>query len=116
MNKEDCSPLNSLYCNLKIRITGSLNQHDMNHLYSCNLCNDCRLGGVNHQARKLAVTKGLETDHIVRIRENIKYFGNSYGMIREQNGHDEFKHKTLLFRGCTPPTRLRKYLKPQKTC
>lgn len=101
VNKEDCSPLNSLYCNLKIRITGGVNQHDLNHLYSCNLCNDCRLGSVNHHARKIAVNKGLEADHLVQIRENIKEHGNSYGISREQNGDDEFNCKTLLFRGCT---------------
>jgi Fe-S oxidoreductase len=101
-NKVDCSPLNSLYCNLKIRITGGLNQHDMNHLYSCNLCNDCRLGGVNYKTREITVSKGLEVDHLVRIRENIKEQGNSYGIIRDPNDDSEFKGKTLLFRGCTP--------------
>ena len=102
VNDEDCSPLNSLYCNLKIKISGALNEHDLRDLYSCNLCNDCRLGGLNHTARKIAVSKGLEVDHLVQIRENIKEQGNSYGISRAQNGDDEFKCKTLLFKGCTP--------------
>lgn len=102
VDKEDCSPLNSLYCNLKLTITGKLNQQDLNNLYSCNLCNDCRLGGVNNNAREKAVSKGLETGHLIQIRENIKEHGNSYGIMREKIGEADFRCKTLLFRGCTP--------------
>jgi len=110
-NKGDCSPLNSLYCNLKVRITGSLNQNDLNNLYSCNLCNQCRLGGVNHNAREIAVSKSMEADHLVMIRENIKEHGNSYGINHENIRDREIKCKTLLFRGCTSTYRTPEILK-----
>jgi len=110
-NKMDCSPLNSLYCNLKIRITGGLNQQDLNSLYNCNLCNDCRLGGVNHNAREKAVIKGLETEHLVQIRDNIKEYGNSYGIRCEPKVDEYLRCETLLFRGCTSTYRTPEILK-----
>ncbi|MCC7551335.1 MAG: hypothetical protein KO316_07620 [Methanobacterium sp.] len=33
MESQDYSPLKSMYCNLKVRITGKLNQKDLKDLY-----------------------------------------------------------------------------------
>lgn len=63
--------------------------------------------GFNQSSRGKAVKKGLISPHIAEIVQNIKQFGNSYGV---DTGHEENKQNgenkqntmiTLLFRGCT---------------
>lgn len=108
MNIEEnssCSPISSLYCNLKIRLTGNLNDKNLNDIYKCSLCNECHLAGFNHDTREKAVSKSLITHHIVEINNNIVQFGNSYGVLVENNGNRQDKMETILFRGCTPTHR-----------
>lgn len=106
-NKKDCFPLNSLYCYLKIRLTGKLNKKYLNELYRCTLCNECHLAVFNQGARERAVKKGLISPHVAEIAQNIGKFGNSYGIdtAHEENiQHGENiqeKLETILFRGCT---------------
>jgi fumarate reductase (CoM/CoB) subunit B len=101
VNNHDCSPLNGLYCNLKLRITGSLNQQDLENLYNCNLCNHCHLAGVNQGAREKAVNKKTIAHHLAEISQNIRKSGNSYGVLQIKNS-DQRKMETVLFKGCTP--------------
>ena len=113
MNKQvqgkdrDCFPLYSLYCYLKIRLTGKLNKKDLHELYRCTLCNQCHYMGFNQSARERAVKKGLILPHVAEITQNIRKFGNSYGVdtSREENkqqGDNKWdKVETILFRGCT---------------
>ncbi len=100
-NGTDCSPLNSLYCNLKIRITGSLNKKDLNKLYRCTLCNSCGLAGFNRGTREKAVNKSIISSHLVEISRNIRETGNSYGIITN-NSPEHCDMETVLFKGCTP--------------
>ncbi|MCK9150455.1 (Fe-S)-binding protein [Methanobacterium alcaliphilum] len=102
--ESDCSPFSSLYCNLKIRLTGNLNEKNLSDLYNCNLCNQCGLAGVNQSAREKAVNKNLIMRHVAEIRENIREYGNSYGETPNYlNPTSKEKiTKTILFRGCTP--------------
>lgn len=101
-NNSSCSPISSLYCNLKIRLTGNLNNKNLNDLYKCSLCNECHLAGFNHGARENAVSKSFIAHHIVEIKNNITQTGNSYGVLAENNGKSQSKMETVLFRGCTP--------------
>lgn len=102
----DCFPLYSLYCYLKIRLTGKLSNKDLNELYRCTLCNKCNYMGFNQSARERAVKKGLISPHVAEITRNIRKFGNSYGVdaeYEEDNRYVENEQtvKTILFRGCT---------------
>ena len=101
-NGPDCSPLNSLYCNLKIRITGGLNGKNVNNLYRCTLCNSCGLAGSNRSTRERAVNKSILAPHLIEISKNISEFGNSYGIASINNGNKQDKVGTVLFKGCTP--------------
>jgi Fe-S oxidoreductase len=105
-----CSPVNSLYCNLKIRLTGNLSDKNIDNLYKCSLCNECHLAGFNHGARENAVSKSLIAHHIVEIKDNIIQTGNSYGILAENNGKSQSKIETVLFRGCTPTHKTPKIL------
>lgn len=98
----DCAPLSSLYCNLKLRITGDLKSKDLENLYNCNLCNQCHLAGVNRIAREIGVKKGIIVRHVAEIKENISKFGNSYGIKPEKEDHASPDTETILFKGCTP--------------
>ncbi|MGF7117672.1 (Fe-S)-binding protein [Methanobacterium oryzae] len=97
-----CSPISSLYCNLKIRLTGNLNDKNLNDLYKCSLCNECHLASFNHDTREKAVSKSFITSHIVGIKNNIMRSGNSYGVSVKNNCNEQAKMETILFRGCTP--------------
>lgn len=110
-----CSPINSLYCNLKIRLKGNLNDKNLDNLYKCSLCNECHLAGFNHDAREKAVNKSIVTQHITEIKNNIMQFGNSYGIIAENNGKEQIKMETLLFKGCTPTYRTPEILASAET-
>lgn len=99
---KDCFPLNSLYCNLKIRLTGRLNEKNLNELYRCTLCNKCNLAGFNQGAREKAVNKSLITPHVAEITRNISKSGNSYGVTTLHNENEQTNMETVLFRGCTP--------------
>lgn len=63
--------------------------------------------GFNQSARERAVKNGLISPHLAEITQNIRKFGNSYGV---DTAHEENKHhgenksdivETILFRGCT---------------
>ena len=98
----NCSPISSVFSNIKIRAKGSLNEKDLNELYKCNLCNRCHLAGFNHGARERAVNKNLLTPHVTTIKHNINKFGNPYGIDEVREGDEEKNKETVLFRGCTP--------------
>jgi Fe-S oxidoreductase len=98
----DCAPLSSLYCNLKLRITGDLKSKDLENLYNCNLCNQCHLAGVNQSAREMSVKKDIIAWHVAEIKENINKSGNSYGIEQEKGDDGIANTETLLFKGCTP--------------
>jgi len=98
----DCTPLSSLYCNLKLRITGDLKSKELENLYNCNLCNQCHLAGVNQGAREMSVKKDIIAGHVAEIKENISKSGNSYGIQPDKRDHWASNTETLLFKGCTP--------------
>ena len=98
----DCSPLNSIYCTLKMKLTGNLNEKDLKNLYRCTLCNQCKTAGFNHGTREKAVCNSFITPHVDQIRENIREFGNSYGIDSAQGNNKQEDNETILFRGCTP--------------
>jgi len=98
----DCAPLSSLYCNLKLRITGDLKSKELENLYNCNLCNQCHLAGVNQSAREMSVKKDIIARHVAEIKENISKSGNSYGIEHEKGDDGSSNTETLLFKGCTP--------------
>lgn len=108
---EDCSPLNSLYCNLKIRLTGKLNEKNLNKLYRCTLCNKCNLAIFNQGAREKVVDKGLITPHVAEIIRNIRKSGNSYGVTTLHNENKQENMETVLFKGCTPTYKTPEILK-----
>lgn len=101
-NGGDCSPINSIYCTLKMKILGKLNEKNLNNLYRCTLCNECKTASFNHNTRKLAVCSSLILPHVNEIRENIDKFGNPYGIKPSFKEKEEIDTKTILFRGCTP--------------
>lgn len=110
-----CSPISSLYCNLKIRLTGNLNDKNLDDIYKCSLCNECHLAGFNHDTRERAVGKSFITSHIAEIKNNITQFGNSYGVPVKNNSKEQTKIETLLFRGCTPTYRTQEILTSAET-
>jgi fumarate reductase (CoM/CoB) subunit B len=96
----DCMPLGSLYYYLKNSVT-SVNEKDMEGLYRCTLCNNCRLADLNLGVRNAAVSKGIIAPHLARLRSNIREFGNPYGITpaRKKDGTDN--KDIVLFAGCT---------------
>ena len=111
MKTKDCSPLSPIYCNLKMVITGKLNQNDLKDLYDCNLCNNCYLAGLNRKTRERSVKKGIVNNHVSKIRENIIEYGNSYGIKTEKTSDKNLKMETVLFKGCTPTYKTPEILK-----
>lgn len=101
-SNSDCSPLNSLYCTLKMKITGKLNDKNLNKLYQCTLCNQCKTASFNQSTREKAVCKSLILPHVANISKNISKFGNSYGIDPASNEKEQEIMETVLFRGCTP--------------
>lgn len=98
----DCSPVNSIYCTLKMKVTGKLDENDLKNLYRCTLCNQCHTAGFNQGTREKAVCNNLITSHVAKISGNINKYGNSHGI---NPVHEEKKQEiteTMLFRGCTP--------------
>lgn len=111
VESQDCSPLRSIYCNLKIGITGTLNQKDLKNLYDCNLCNQCHLAGLNRRTREKSVKKGMVNNHLALVRENITEYGNSYGIKTVKTNENNSKTETILFQGCTPTYKTPEILK-----
>jgi fumarate reductase (CoM/CoB) subunit B len=102
MSTKNCNPINSLYCNLKVKLAGSLNENDLNGLYSCTLCNECHTAPLNRGAREIAVGKNAIAPHVRAIAENIRRHGNPYGAVGARKGNGPDASGTILFRGCTP--------------
>lgn len=102
MSEKNCNPLNSVYCNLKVKLTGNLSEKDLAGLYSCTLCNDCHTAGLNRAAREIAVSKNEIVPHVSVIRENIRRSGNPYGAAISRPGKGPSPDGTILFLGCTP--------------
>ncbi|CAJ36152.1 predicted Fe-S cluster-binding oxidoreductase [Methanocella arvoryzae MRE50] len=100
MSTKNCNPLNSVYCNLKIKLAGNLSEKDLAGLYSCTLCNDCHTADFNRGAREMAVSRSLVAPHVSTIGRNIREKGNPYGISGNRAGSG--KCDTILFRGCTP--------------
>jgi Fe-S oxidoreductase len=116
LNKSaNCSPINNIFSNVKIRITGNLNEKDLNELYKCNLCNSCHMAGFNQGARTRAVNKSLEMPHVATIRQNINDYGNPYGIDDVRKGDNKERMETVLFRGCTSSYKASKTLKSAKS-
>lgn len=101
MNSQNCNPLNSVYCNLKVKLAGTLSEQDLTGLYSCSLCNECHLAGMNRGAREIAVSRNLIAAHVSRIGNSVSRFGNPYGISVKREGNGPEKDGTILFRGCT---------------
>jgi Fe-S oxidoreductase len=102
MNAKNCNPLNSVYCNLKVKLTGSLSEKDLDGLYSCTLCNECHTAPLNRGAREIAVGKNTIAPHVKAIAGNIRRHGNPYGAAEARKGKGPDSSGTILFRGCTP--------------
>jgi fumarate reductase (CoM/CoB) subunit B len=102
MNAKNCNPLNSVYCNLKIKLAGNLSEKDLNGLYSCTLCNECHSASLNRGAREIAVSKNRIAPHVSAISGNIARTGNPYGLTGARKGKGPDSGGTILFRGCTP--------------
>ncbi len=102
MSTNNCNPLNSVYCNLKVKLAGSLSEKDLNGLYSCSLCNECHTAGLNRGAREIAVGKNMIAPHLGTIAANIRKSGNPYGSSGGRKGNGPDASGTILFRGCTP--------------
>ncbi len=102
MSTKNCNPFNSVYCNLKVKLTGSLSENDLNGLYSCTLCNECHTAGFNLTAREIAVARSLVAPHVSVIGRNIRESGNPYGVNDTRKGDGPDPSGTILFRGCTP--------------
>jgi fumarate reductase (CoM/CoB) subunit B len=102
MSEKNCNPLNSVYCNLKVKLTGALSERDLDGLYSCTLCNDCHTAGMNRAAREIVVSKNEIAPHVSVIRGNICRSGNPYGAMGARAGKGPAEDGTILFRGCTP--------------
>jgi fumarate reductase (CoM/CoB) subunit B len=105
MSATNCNPLNSLYCNLKVKLTGHLSDQDLNGLYSCTLCNECHTAGFNRDAREIAVSKEMVAPHVGIIGGNIRETGNPYGISQIRGNNGRGGCETILFRGCTPAYR-----------
>ncbi len=102
MSANNCNPLNSVYCNLKVKLAGSLSDKDLNGLYSCTLCNECHTAPLNRGAREIAVSKNMIAPHLGQITGNIRRSGNPYGAVGARKGKGPDASGTILFRGCTP--------------
>lgn len=102
MDTMNCKPLNSIYCNLKVKLTGNLNEQDLDSLYDCTLCNNCGLAGFNRGAREIAVSKNLIMSDVDSIDRNVRVSGNPYGITKVRHGNGPSSDGTILFRGCTP--------------
>ncbi|MGA9141159.1 MAG: (Fe-S)-binding protein [Methanocella sp.] len=102
MSANNCNPLNSVYCNLKVKLAGSLSDKDLNGLYSCTLCNECHTAPLNRGAREIAVSKNMIAPHLGMITGNIRRSGNPYGAVGARKGKGPDASGTILFRGCTP--------------
>lgn len=102
MNAKNCNPLNSVYCNLKVKLAGNLSERDLNGLYSCTLCNECHTAPLNRGAREIAVGKKAIAPHVGMIAGNIRRTGNPYGASVPRKGKGPAGDGTILFRGCTP--------------
>jgi Fe-S oxidoreductase len=102
MDTPNCRPLNSIYCNLKVKLTGNLSEQDLDGLYDCTLCNNCGLAGFNRGAREIAIGKNLLTPDAEMVSRNIRETGNPYGIARSRGGDGPSNDGTVLFRGCTP--------------
>ncbi len=102
MSEKSCNPLNSVYCNLKVKLAGSLSERDLGGLYSCTLCNECHTAPMNRGARELAVSKNAIAPHLKIIAGNIRRYGNPYGIADARTGNGPDASGTILFRGCTP--------------
>jgi Fe-S oxidoreductase len=100
MSANNCNPLNSVYCNLKVKLAGSLSEKDLAGLYSCTLCNECHTADFNRGAREIAVSRSFVAPHVSSIGKNILEKGNPYGLTGQRAGSG--KCETILFRGCTP--------------
>jgi len=100
MSPKNCNPLNSVYCNLKVKIAGNLSEKDLDGLYSCTLCNECHTAEINRGARNIAVGRDFIAPHVGLIARNIRESGNPYGVTEKRSGSG--KCETILFRGCTP--------------
>ncbi len=98
----DCFPLNSIYCTLKMKLTGNMSEKDLNKLYRCTLCNHCRTASFNQVTREKAVCNNLITPHVAKISENINKFGNSHGVNVDFMEKKQEIMETILFKGCTP--------------
>ncbi len=98
----DCFPLNSIYCTLKMKLTGNMNEKDLSKLYRCTLCNHCRTASFNQGTREKAVCNNLVTPHVAKISENITKFGNSHGFKAVYVEKRQEIMETVLFKGCTP--------------
>ncbi len=101
----NCNPLNSVYCNLKIKLAGTLSERDLDGLYSCTLCNECHTASLNRGAREIAVGKDQIAPHVGAIAGNIRRHGNPYGAGEARRGSGPDASGTILFRGCTPSYR-----------
>ena len=102
MSDKNCNPLNSVYCNLKVKLAGTLSERDLDGLYSCTLCNECHTAGLNRGAREIAVSKNAIASHVGIIAGNIRRSGNPYGAAGARKGKGPDTSGTILFRGCTP--------------
>jgi Fe-S oxidoreductase len=102
MSDKNCNPLNSVYCNLKVKLTGNLSEKDLDGLYSCTLCNECHTAPLNRGAREIAVGKNAIAPHVRIIAGNIRRHGNPYGAVGVRKGKGPDASGTILFRGCTP--------------
>ncbi len=101
----DCMPLGSLYYYLKSNVAGGLGEKDIEGLYRCTLCNNCRLADLNLSVRDQVVGKGMISPHVARISRNVRESGNPYGIVSGDKGTTSGQMDTLLFRGCTPAYR-----------
>lgn len=101
MSEKNCNPLNSVYCNLKVKLASNLSDRDLSGLYSCTLCNECHTAGLNRGAREIAVGKAMVAPHVSTVGRNIGKYGNPYGIKVERKGRRS-SSGTVLFRGCTP--------------
>ncbi len=111
----NCSPLNNLYCNLKIRLMDNLKEKDLNQLYNCSLCNNCHLADFNKNTRERAVNQDIIPDMYLKSEKNIFQYGNSYGIESPQTKDKQSNQEVVLFRGCTPTYKTTEILESAKT-
>lgn len=114
-HQTNCSPLNNLYCNLKMRLINNLHENDLNQLYNCSLCNNCHLAGSNKGTRQRAINQDIITSHVFEIKKNISQYGNSYGIESSGIEDKQSNHEVVLFRGCTPTYKTPEILEAAET-